>query len=84
MSFKSRRSNGSALYQKMRTLKLYIILKKIIPKGMTYMPTATKSVSLFNTYERLKFPPPFTVHFLLVTRPDFSILGLKFKLKSKL
>ena len=34
------RSIGSALCQKMRTLKLYVILKKIITKGMTYMQTA--------------------------------------------
>ena len=30
--------------------------------------TATKSISLFNAYERLKSPPLVTVHFLLVTR----------------
>ena len=30
--------------------------------------TATKSISLFNAYERLKSPPLFTAHFLLVIR----------------
>ena len=68
MTLKCYRSVGSALYQKMRKSKLYIILKKIIIKGMTYTQTATKSINLFNAYERLKSPPPFTVHFLLVTR----------------
>ena len=35
MSFKCRRSVGSTLYQKIRTSKLYVVLKKIITKGMT-------------------------------------------------
>ena len=59
--------------------------KKIITKDMTYTQTITKQISLFNAYERLKFPPP--VHSLnFATYPIlmFSILGLKFNLKSKL
>ena len=36
---------------------MYITLKKIITKGMTYKQTATKSIILFNAYERLKSPP---------------------------
>ena len=69
MSFKCRRSVGSALCQNMRTPKLYVILKKIITKRMTYTQTTTKSISLSNAHERLKSAPPlFTVHFLLVTR----------------
>ena len=49
------------------------------------MQTATKSISLFNDYERLKSPSP--VHSLNFTSyliPMFSILSLKFKLKSKI
>ena len=67
----------------MRARKLYGILKKIITKLMTYTQTAKKSISQFNAYERLKSVPP--VHSLNFTNyqfPMFSILGLKFKLKS--
>ena len=62
-SFKCQRSVGSALYQKMKTPHLYIILKKKIPMGMIYTQSSTKSISLFNAYERLKSPSLFTVHF---------------------
>ena len=65
MSFKCRRSVGSVVCQKMRTPKLYFILKKIITKGMTYMQTTTKQISLFNAYECLKYPP--SVHSLNFT-----------------
>ena len=68
MSFKCRRTVGSSLYQKMKSPKLYSVLKKIITKWMTYTQSATKSISLFNIYECLKSLPLFTVHFLLVTR----------------
>ena len=85
ISFKNWRNVGSALYQKMWTSKLYVILKKIITKGMIYWQTARESINLFNAYERLK--SPFTVPSSFFTKypiPMFSILGLKFKLKSKL
>ena len=85
MTLKCYKSVGSALYQKKMKPKLYIILKKIIIKGMTYTQTATKSINLYNAYDRLKSPPP--VHSSFFTSyliPMFSILGLKFKLKSKL
>ena len=40
--------------------------------------TATKSISLFNAYERLKSPLLFTVHFLLVTRSQcFKLTFIK-------
>ena len=64
---------------------MYIILKKIITKRMTYMQTTTKSISLFKAYEHLKSPSP--VHSLNLTGyliPMFPILVLKFKLKTKL
>ena len=61
MSLKCWRSVGSALYQKMRTPKLYVILKKIITKKMIYTEIGTKSNSLFSSYEHLKSaPPPFS------------------------
>ena len=64
----------SALNEKMRTPKLLINLKKIITKRMIYMQNAKNLINLFKVYERLKSPPPFTVHFLLVTRfPCFQI-----------
>ena len=69
----------------MRTLKLYVILKERITKGMTYAQTATKPISLFNAYEHLKSTSP--VHCLNFTGypiPMFPILVLKFKLKTKL
>ena len=66
--FKCRRSVGSDLCQKMRIPKLYVILKKIITKGMNYTQTATKLINLFNVYERLKSLSPFTFQFLLDTR----------------
>ena len=53
MSFKCRRSVGKALYQKMRTPKLYVILKKIVSR-VTYPQTERKMISLFNVYDRLK------------------------------
>ena len=49
------------------------------------METATKSISLFNAYERLKFTPPIQILFFTcypVTM--FPILGLKINVKSKL
>ena len=85
MSFKCRRNVASALCQKMRTQKLYNILKNIITKGMTYTQNTTKQISLFNAYERLKSPPlGHSSNFTSNPIPMFSILGLKFKLKSKL
>ena len=42
MSLKCWRNVGSALYQKMRIPKLYVISKKIITKRMIYKQTATK------------------------------------------
>ena len=56
---------------------MYIILKEIITKGMTYTQTTTKSISLFNIYERLKSPPTFTVHFYKLTDPDVFDFGLE-------
>ena len=85
--FKYRKSVASALYEKMRTPKLYVILKKILIKGMTYTQTTIKQIRLFNAFEHLKYPPSvhslkfnFTSYLILM----FSILSLKFKLKSKL
>ena len=57
MSLKCRSSVGSALYQKVRTPKLFIILKKLITKEITYTQTAAKSIGLFNAYDRLKSNP---------------------------
>ena len=66
----------------MKTPMLYVILKKIITKGMIYMQTATKSISLFNTYElplpqfiynafeRLKSPTRSQLIFFLLPDPD--------------
>ena len=71
MSFKCWRSVVSALYQKMRTTRLFFILKKIFAKGMISTQTAAKSISLFKAYERLKSPSLFTVNFLLVTRSRY-------------
>ena len=82
MSFKCRRSVGRALCQKMRTPKFYVILKKIIFKGMNYMHTATYLISL-NAYERLKYPTPVR-SFTSYPISMFSILGLKLKLKSRI
>ena len=85
MLFKCRKSVGCALCQKMRTPKLYVILKKIITKGMTYTLTATKQFSLLNAYKRLKYPSPvYSLNFTSYPILIFLILGLKFKLKSKL
>ena len=84
MSIKCRRSVGSTLYYKMRT-KAVCHFKKIITKGMTYTQAATKPISLFNSYDHLNFP--FVLHSLNLTGypiPMFSILVLKFQLKSKL
>ena len=68
----------------MRTSKLYAISMKIINKGMTYTQTITKQISLSNAYERLKSPTPVrSLNFTRYPIPMFSILGLKFKLKSK-
>ena len=67
MSIKCRRNVGSSRYQKMRTPKLYIILKKTITKEMTDMQTRMKSICMFNAYERLKYAPPrlkFTFYYL--------------------
>ena len=69
---------------KNKDTKAVRFLKKI-NKGMTCTQTATKSISLFNAYERFKIPTP--VHSLHFTNSPilmFLILGLKFKLKSKL
>ena len=86
MSFECRRSFGNVLYHKMWTPKPYIILKKIITKEITYTQTATKSINLFNAYERLKSPPPFTVHFLLVDFTKsinlFNVFNFSKKLKN--
>ena len=68
MLFRCRRSVECSLYQNRKTPKLYAILKKRITKGMTYTQTATKSISLLYTYERLKSPPLFTVQFFFGTR----------------
>ena len=84
MSFKCHRSVESALHQNLRTPKLYVILKRIITKGMTYTQTATKSISLFKAYESLKsFPPVHSLNFTSYPIPMFSVLGLKFMLRSK-
>ena len=40
-----------------------------------------KSISLFIDYERLKSPPPFTVHFYQLPDPDVLDLGLKIYVK---
>ena len=77
MSLKCRRRVGSALYQKMRIQKLYIMLKKIITKGMTYMQTETKSIRLFNAYESLQSLLVFIAHFLLVTRSQYFLFSAK-------
>ena len=45
------RNVGSALYEKMRTPKLHVILKKMFSKGMTYTQTGAKSISLLNAYD---------------------------------
>ena len=85
MSFEYRRSVGIAFCQKIRTSKLYLILKKIIIKWMTKTQTPIKQISLFNAHERLKSPPPIhSLNFTSYPIPMFLILGLKFKLKSKL
>ena len=68
MSFKGWEKCPKLPLSKMRTQKLCVILKNIITKGMTYTQTETKSIRLFNAYERLNSPPPFTGHFLLVIR----------------
>ena len=69
----------------MNTPKLHVILKKVIAKVIIYTQTATKSIRLFNAYERLKSPPSLTIHFLIINPvPMFSIFDLKFKLNSKL
>ena len=39
--------------------------------------TARKSISLFNGYKRLKSPPLFTFHFLLLPDPNVFDFGLK-------
>ena len=57
ISLKYWRSFGSALDQKMRTTKLYVILKKIIPKRIIYTQTTRKWNRLFSSYEHLKFLP---------------------------
>ena len=41
--------------------------EEIITKGMTYTQAITKPISLFNAYERLKFPPLLQVQILPVT-----------------
>ena len=51
---------------------------------MAYTHTATKPISLFNAYERLKSPPLLSLNFAGYAIPMFSISGLKFKLKSEL
>ena len=64
---------------------LYVILKKIITTDMTYTQTTTKQISLFNADERLKYPPlVHSLNFASYPILIFSILCLKFKLKSKL
>ena len=69
----------------MKTPKLYVILKNVITKGMTYTQTSTKQIRLFNAYERLKLSLPVdSLNFTGYLIPMFSILGLKFKFKSKL
>ena len=86
MLLKCWRSVESALYHKMRTPKLHVILKKIITKRMIYTQTATKSNSLYSSYEHLKIPPPIVHSSILPSYPIpmLSILGLKFKFMSKL
>ena len=67
----------------MRTQKLYVILKKIINKRITYTQTATKPISLFNASERLKSPPPLlSLNSTGYPMTMFLISGLKFELKS--
>ena len=77
MSFKVWRSAGNALYQKKRTPKLNVILKKIITKGTTYTQTAANSISLISADERLKSPSPFAVNFYMLPDNDVFVFGLK-------
>ena len=77
MSFKYRRNVGSALYQKVIAPNLYVILKEIITKRMTYTQTATKSISPLNAHKHLK-SPPVPSSFLLVTQ--LRVFDFEFKI----
>ena len=52
---------------------------------MIYRQTTTKQISLFNVYERSKYPPPvYNLNFTSYPILMILILFLKFKVKSKL
>ena len=77
MLLKCRRNEGCVLYQKMRTPKLYVILKKKNIEGINFMQKSTKSISLFNTYDSLKYPP--CSLFILYSYPIPIIFDSEFK-----